>query len=161
MTACAPAVQGWCSKVLILVKRGWLVPSEALCAFSVLVNGLTGVKPHYYSCHSYRAGGRRGCRGAPSNEALPYPPGKCTSIARSWIPAGIAWVLRVLCVLCVLRVLRVLRVWCVCVLCVLWTSVLGVTEGPRFSWTARNQQPGRFSWKSFIHHKFGRMPPGL
>ena len=46
-------------------------------------------------CFSYNifAGGRRGCRGAPSTEALPCNPGKRTSIACAWAPlwaAGVA-----------------------------------------------------------------------
>ena len=46
-------------------------------------------------CFSYNifAGGWRGCRGAPSTEALPCNPGKRTSIACAWAPlwaAGVA-----------------------------------------------------------------------
>ena len=36
------------------------------------------------------AGGRRGCRGAPSNEALPCTPGKRTCIACAWAPSRAA-----------------------------------------------------------------------
>ena len=49
------------------------------------------------------AGGRRGCRGAPSNEALPCAPRKRTCIACAWAPSSSFISIRATSFICVWR----------------------------------------------------------
>ena len=81
-----------CVSVCVCVGVCVCVVCVCVCArvCTVLVRGLRRVTPLFSFSMSLPVGGRRGCRGAPSNEALPYTPGERTCLVCAWAPSWAA-----------------------------------------------------------------------